>query len=599
MLSSALVPDAISLDEAFAHCEARVKAHYENFPVGLFVPKDKRRYVHALYAFARAADDFADEPMYEGMRREKLDQWEARLHTAYEGEAQDPVFMALGETVRRLTSDHGHDDIYARNMWWSADETRYLHRTNSVPGKADNWDVINAATGDLTHTGVPFGSFAADGGCDPVDPNVLYYLIDNRGDGRGEIHRVTLNAGGTWTDVVYFTAPGIIDGLGGSINWLDAAGRYMLVRYGAEPSVHVYDRQNLAAGPYANSIDGSNSIDQGAYLGLSPDGKFVVGYDGRAVGFARAGQGLSWRLDHATRTVAPAPNVFWSLCGDHGSFLSASDGRNYMITYDCYSQAGLWRVDITNNAEGLDETRQQSLPNNKLLLAHATWNDFGHVSTVARGTLRDWAFTATEDTTDTTRVTAAAVCDSATDSAWQSGQRRSPKCPPTGSTSFWHNSPTAPTTASIPSCSMTRSSPRLATSSTNLAPRSASVFFRSTGTSGRTSTIRNMTACANRSPACSPSSAGSISSSATSSIMSGGSDHEHHHHDANDIDSLAAGKGRDIVAGGVRQVQDICRGVRNLGSGHVFSMRMVQPAAVHLSSGHESRRVLVGAGKER
>ena len=103
MLSSPLVSDALSLDEAFAHCEARVKAHYENFPVGLFVPKDKRRYVHALYAFARAADDFADEPMYEGMRREKLDQWEARLHSAYAGEAQDPVFMALKETVRRLS----------------------------------------------------------------------------------------------------------------------------------------------------------------------------------------------------------------------------------------------------------------------------------------------------------------------------------------------------------------------------------------------------------------------------------------------------------------------------------------------------------------
>lgn len=93
---------ALSLDEAFAHCESRVKAHYENFPVGLFVPKDKRPYVHALYAFARAADDFADEKMYEGVRREKLDEWERRLHAAYAGEAQDPVFMALGETVRRL-----------------------------------------------------------------------------------------------------------------------------------------------------------------------------------------------------------------------------------------------------------------------------------------------------------------------------------------------------------------------------------------------------------------------------------------------------------------------------------------------------------------
>jgi len=88
--------------EAFAFCEQRVRAHYENFPVGLLVPRAKRPYVHALYAYARAADDFADEPMYEGMRAEKLDQWEARLHAAYEGRADDPIFIALAETVRAL-----------------------------------------------------------------------------------------------------------------------------------------------------------------------------------------------------------------------------------------------------------------------------------------------------------------------------------------------------------------------------------------------------------------------------------------------------------------------------------------------------------------
>jgi phytoene synthase len=94
---------SVTLDEAFAHCRARVRAHYENFPVGLLVPRDRRRYVHALYAFARAADDFADEPRYQGSRREKLDEWEARLHAAYRGEAEDPIFVALGETVRRLS----------------------------------------------------------------------------------------------------------------------------------------------------------------------------------------------------------------------------------------------------------------------------------------------------------------------------------------------------------------------------------------------------------------------------------------------------------------------------------------------------------------
>src|SRR5688572_2773424 len=92
----------ITVEEAFEHCRRRARQHYENFPVGLFVPRDKQPYVHAIYSFARAADDFADEPRYEGMRVEKLDQWEARLHAAYRGEAEDPIFIALRETVQRL-----------------------------------------------------------------------------------------------------------------------------------------------------------------------------------------------------------------------------------------------------------------------------------------------------------------------------------------------------------------------------------------------------------------------------------------------------------------------------------------------------------------
>ena len=93
---------AATLEEAFAYCEARTKAHYENFPVGLFVPRARRPYVYALYAFARAADDFADELIYEGVRKEKLDQWEALTHAAYRGEAEGPIFVALAETVRRV-----------------------------------------------------------------------------------------------------------------------------------------------------------------------------------------------------------------------------------------------------------------------------------------------------------------------------------------------------------------------------------------------------------------------------------------------------------------------------------------------------------------
>ncbi len=308
----------------------------------------------------------------------------------------DPVF---GATVRRVTTDHSVDDIYARNMWWNADETKYLHR---IENNGDYWEIIDVATGAVTHTGITgYGGMAANGGFDAADPNALYYYSGP------SIHKVTLNASGTWSDSVYFTTPGnqTIGDLGGTINWMDASGRYMLVRYGSEPSVHLYDRQNLSAGPYANPISGGPYADTGSYLGLTPDGKFIVGYDstpGMGVGM---GAGVSWQIDHTNRSVAPAPNYYWDLCGDHGSFISASDGRNYRIGYDCYAQAGIWRIDITNSigtpGAFMTEAQQQALPNNKRLLAFQTWNDFGHFATAAKGPLQDWGFTSTEDGSDT------------------------------------------------------------------------------------------------------------------------------------------------------------------------------------------------------
>src|SRR5262245_19208515 len=307
----------------------------------------------------------------------------------------DTVF---GSQVWRLTTDHSVDDLYARNMWWSADNARYLHRNPMGTAFPDYLAVIDVATGHVTHNGIPIGSAPQDAGFDPIDPNVLYYYSGS------SIHKVTLAPTGTWTDSIYFTAPAAIQSLGGTINWLDASGSLMVVRYGPEPSVHVYDRQNLGAGPFANAADGVSTIDAGSYVGITPDGLFLVGYQGAngSAGMYRMGQGVSWRINRASRSIAPAPTVFWSLCGDHGTFISPSDGRDYMVVSNCTSSAELWRVDITNNAAGLDEPAQKTLPNNRRLAAWPTWNEAGsHVSTVARGALRDWAFYATEDGTDT------------------------------------------------------------------------------------------------------------------------------------------------------------------------------------------------------
>jgi squalene synthase HpnC len=90
------------LARAHALCRRTALGHYENFPVGSWLlPARLRPAVHAVYAFARGADDFADEPEHAADRLERLDRWEAWLGRAAHGEAEHPVFLALADTLRR------------------------------------------------------------------------------------------------------------------------------------------------------------------------------------------------------------------------------------------------------------------------------------------------------------------------------------------------------------------------------------------------------------------------------------------------------------------------------------------------------------------
>jgi phytoene synthase len=92
-----------ALAAAYAECEARARSHYENFPIGSWLlPRRLRRDLAAVYAFARVADDVADEGgAPPAGRLDALDELEARLVAcaADPGAAHDPVFLALGHTI--------------------------------------------------------------------------------------------------------------------------------------------------------------------------------------------------------------------------------------------------------------------------------------------------------------------------------------------------------------------------------------------------------------------------------------------------------------------------------------------------------------------
>lgn len=102
-----LTERAWTVDAAYAYCERLARAHYENFPVGsLLVPRPLRKHFYAIYAFARTADDFADEGFAQGRspqeRLEALAEWGEMLKNAFAGRASHPVFIALAETSARF-----------------------------------------------------------------------------------------------------------------------------------------------------------------------------------------------------------------------------------------------------------------------------------------------------------------------------------------------------------------------------------------------------------------------------------------------------------------------------------------------------------------
>jgi len=93
---------------AYAECRNLATRHYENFPVASWlVPSDKRDALAVIYAFARCADDFADEPGIEG-RLAALAEWRSNLDRCFAGKADHPVFVALGDVIERFSLRYEH-----------------------------------------------------------------------------------------------------------------------------------------------------------------------------------------------------------------------------------------------------------------------------------------------------------------------------------------------------------------------------------------------------------------------------------------------------------------------------------------------------------
>ncbi|MBR9974464.1 MAG: squalene synthase HpnC [Bacteroidetes bacterium] len=198
-----------ALREAYLYCRRLARTHYENFPVASWLmPRRLRPHVAAVYAFARHADDLADEGVIAAeQRREHLEDWRAQLRaveTAGDGSGEGfvqrsghnggihPVFLALGDTMRRfdIPAQLFHDliDAFVQDTWKecynSFDElTDYCRRSANPVGRIvlalfGRLDERTGPPSDALCTGLQLVNFWQDVSVDRVKPRLYVPLED-------------------------------------------------------------------------------------------------------------------------------------------------------------------------------------------------------------------------------------------------------------------------------------------------------------------------------------------------------------------------------------------------------------------------------------
>ena len=289
----------------------------------------------------------------------------------------DPVF---NETIRRLTNEasfveSGDSEIYSKNGYQNADNTLMYHR------RADgSRHIIDSSTGAVVCGNLPLsGVQGADSSFDPVDPTIWYYFSGT------QLRRYFVTLTSCVPDanpVKTFSAA--LGPLGGSVDWIDNSGRYMVLNVGG--TVHVWDR--LADQLYGGGFNFNAFTANGdGWVGISPDGKYLVTAGAEMTHY-------SFAIDHVGKTLG-SPVLFWTMCGGHADLVSASDGKTYYVSFDCHTSGDIYRVDVTIPQTSSDPQKQRT---DNLMVVDldappGNWADVdGHFSGVSKGPLKDWVF---------------------------------------------------------------------------------------------------------------------------------------------------------------------------------------------------------------
>ena len=128
-LSAAGITDP-ELRSSYLACKRLNSLHGKTYYLAtLLLPKHKRPFVHALYGFARYADEIVDSMDTNRTaldRRQELEQWSWQmLQDIRSGRSNDPIGIALVDTVKKFDISSSYFEAFLHSMAMDLEVTEY------------------------------------------------------------------------------------------------------------------------------------------------------------------------------------------------------------------------------------------------------------------------------------------------------------------------------------------------------------------------------------------------------------------------------------------------------------------------------------------
>lgn len=128
-LSAAGITDP-ELRSSYLACKRLNSLHGKTYYLAtLLLPKHKRPFVHALYGFARYADEIVDSMDTNRTaldRRQELEQWSWQmLQDIRSGRSNDPIGIALVDTVKKFDISISYFEAFLHSMAMDLEVTEY------------------------------------------------------------------------------------------------------------------------------------------------------------------------------------------------------------------------------------------------------------------------------------------------------------------------------------------------------------------------------------------------------------------------------------------------------------------------------------------